>query len=168
MTLLLHICDPKIQICRILRETAASGMPCPYFEPQKVVENSHHPNARLPLLQEYDGLCHAGSEPVQAPAELRFDCCNRGYSKGSCARFPLAEARSSMRYSILRRTSATLELICIEEQNYAPLRWRSVQFFLESKRLEPELDDACITAQAIAFCRSYLGRFSSWLLPAGS
>jgi hypothetical protein len=135
-------------------------MPCPYFEPREIVGNSRHANARLPLFQEYEGLCRAGSEPVEAPAELRFECCNHGYSKGSCARFPLGDARSSIRYSILRRTPVSLDLICIEEQNYAPQRWRPVQFFFETGRLEPELEDACVRAQAVAFCRSYLERFS--------
>ncbi len=135
-------------------------MPCPYFEPRNALVPPGQTNTRLPLIDEYDGLCHAASEPIEAPAELRFRCCNHGYSRGCCERFPSSEARSAVRYSVLRHSRNTLDLICIEEQNYAPLRSRTVRYFLTSERLEPELDDACIQAQAVAFCRSYLGHFS--------
>ncbi len=136
-------------------------MPCPYFEPQHAAIHSRHANARLPLIQEYDGLCHAGSEPVDAPPELRFECCNHGYSRGRCSRFPSEEVRSAMRYNVLRHTPTTLELVLIEEQNYVPLAWRPVSYFPDTGRFDPEFADTCIRAQALAFCRSYLERFSS-------
>jgi len=135
-------------------------MPCPYFAPHHIVAQPQNANARLPLIDEYDGLCRAASEPIDAPVELRFRCCNHGYSRGCCERFPSGDARSSLRYDVVRKTQNMLELVCIEEQNYAPLRWRTIQYFLASERVEPELEDACTQAQAIAFCRSYLKRFS--------
>lgn len=135
-------------------------MPCPYFEPQNVVAQRENANGRLPLIDEYDGLCRAGSEPIEAPAELRFRCCNHGYSKGCCERFPSGDARSSLRYHVVKQTQSGLELICIEEQNYAPLAWRTVRYFLAGERLEPQPNDDCMQAQAIALCRSYLKRFS--------
>jgi hypothetical protein len=135
-------------------------MPCPYFAPNNIVTRSQNVNARLPLIDEYEGSCHASPEPIEAPAELRFRCCNHGYSRGCCERLPSGDARSSLRYDVMRQTQSTLDLLCIEEQNYAPLRWRTIHYFLATERLEPELDDACAQAQAIAFCRSYLRRFS--------
>jgi hypothetical protein len=134
-------------------------MPCPYFEPRNIVE-PRRPNARLPLIDEYDGLCHADSAPVEAPVEVRFRYCNHGYSRGCCERFPSVETRSSLRYTVVRHTGSALDLICIEEQNYTPLRWRALQYLLESECLEPEIDDACMRAQAVAFCRSYLKHLS--------
>ncbi|MGI9073230.1 MAG: hypothetical protein ACR2JB_18395 [Bryobacteraceae bacterium] len=135
-------------------------MPCPYFEPHNIAAQQQNGNARLPLIDEYDGLCRAASEPIEAPVELRFRYCNHGYSKGSCERFPSSEVRSSLRYHVVGRTESALEFICIEEQNYAPLAWHRVQYFFAGERLQPELADACIQAQAIAFCQSYLKRFS--------
>lgn len=135
-------------------------MPCPFFAPRHIVAQPQNVNARLPLIDEYDGWCRAGSEPIEAPVNLRFRCCNHGYSKGSCERFPSGEARSSVRYDVVRQSQSSLELVCIEEQNYAPLRWHTMQYFLGSERLEPEFDDHCTQAQALAFCRSYLSRFS--------
>jgi hypothetical protein len=149
------------RISRILKKTPPPFfMPCPFFAPRNIVAQPQNVNARLPLIDEYDGSCHAFSEPMEAPVELRFRCCNHGYSKGCCERFPSGEPRSSVRYDVLSRSQSTLELVCIEEQNYAPLRWRKIYYFLESERLEPELEDACTQAQALAFCHSYLRRFA--------
>ena len=136
-------------------------MPCPYFEPTRVATDPQHPGARLPLLVEYDGLCHATGQPLETPSAVRFRCCNHGYSLGCCERFPADEVRSGLRYNVVRRTGATLEIICVEEQQYAPLRWYSIQYSLESERIEPELTDLCIRAQVLAFCRSYIRRFSA-------
>lgn len=120
-----------------------------------------HASARLPLIDEYDGLCRAQPEPVAAPTELRFRCCNHGYSQGLCEILPVAGARSCFRYTVLAHSSAGLEIICIEEQNYAPLRWHPTQYRLATGGLEPDLADHCMRAQALAFCRSYLERFPS-------
>ena len=136
-------------------------MPCPYFEPHTVAAGAQHSNVRLPLLDEYDGTCRAGSEAIAAPAERRFRCCNHGYSRGLCEIFPAADARSSFRYTVVRHSSSGLDIICIEEQNYAPLRWQPTQYCFATGRLEPEVGDACMRAQALAFCRSYLERFPS-------
>ncbi len=134
-------------------------MPCPCFEPERVAPDRQHTKARLPLLDEYDGLCHAGGHPEPAPASLRFQCCNRGYSRGTCEQFPAAETRSSLRYSIARQTTSELEIVCIEEQDHSPLRWRSVHYLIKTEELKPEVDDVCVRAQLLAFCRGFLARF---------
>jgi len=134
-------------------------MPCPYFEPQRVVAHPQHSKARLPLLDEYDGLCRAVPAVEQVPAERRFSCCNHGYSRGFCEHFPVIEARSAFRYTIVRHSADALEILCIEEQNYAPLRWHATQYFPETGRLEPEVADPCMRAQVLVLCRSYLERF---------
>jgi hypothetical protein len=134
-------------------------MPCPYFEPHTVVAHPKHSNARLPLLDEYDGLCRAIPVVESVPAERRFTSCNQGYSRGCCEHFPAAEPRSALRYSVISYSAAVLQILCIEEQNYAPLRWHPAQYFPNTGRLEPEISDLCMRAQILAFCRSYLERF---------
>jgi hypothetical protein len=136
-------------------------MPCPYFEPHAVATIRQHSDARLPLLDEYDGVCRAGAELVSAPAERRFRCCNHGYSQGICEIFPATDARSCFRYTVIAHSAAGLEIVCIEEQNYAPLRWHCTQYSPATGRLEPEVADGCMRAQVLAFCRSYLQRFPS-------
>ncbi|MGH9618277.1 MAG: hypothetical protein ACRD45_01015, partial [Bryobacteraceae bacterium] len=92
------------------------------------------------------------------PEALRFRC-NLGYSRGLCHRFPDGERRSCLRYHVNGRTASTLHVLCIEEQNYAPSRWYQVQYPIAGDRLEPEIEDVCVRAQVLTFCRTYLERF---------
>jgi hypothetical protein len=141
-------------------------MPCPYFEPRHVNAQSEHATARLPLIDEYDGLCQARDEPFEVPGELRFRCCNHGNSRGTCSHFPDRETRSSIRYEMVKQTSTTLDLILLEERDYAPAAWRAVRYALASECLDPEVEDACQRAQIRAFCRSFLDRFPAGRFPA--
>lgn len=135
-------------------------MPCPYFEPQQVTTEPLYTTARLPLIDEYQGICHAHAEPVEAPAVLRFRCCNHGYSRGACERIPASsDLPSCVRYNVVRRSEGTLAVLCIEERNYAPLRWQTIEYSIAADRLTCEVSDVCLAAQLLAFCRSYLGRF---------
>lgn len=136
-------------------------MACPFFEPQAVAANPRHANARLPLIQEYDGACHAAAEPFTAPPEHRFSNCNHGYSRAACGRFPIAETRSALRYTVVKDSGGVLEIICIEERDHTPVAWHPARFSVETGLLEPAIPDTCMRAQALAFCRSYLARFSS-------
>jgi hypothetical protein len=132
-------------------------MPCPYFEPQQVAVLSG--SIRLPLIEEYNGICRAGSEPIPAPASLRFHCCNHGNSAGICSRIPAEAPRSSQRFDITGSSAASLEILLVEEMHYAPVAWRRVRYFIGSESLEPEVPDVCMRAQVIAFCRSFLKVF---------
>ncbi len=118
-----------------------------------------YPFGRIPLIEEYDGLCHAAAEPVTAPESARFRWCNHGNSNGCCPVFPVHEVRSCLRYEVVERKEVALRILCIEEQAYAPLRWYQVQYICADGSLHPEPDDGCVRAQVIAFCRSYLARF---------
>ncbi|MBV8550755.1 MAG: hypothetical protein JOY54_05600 [Acidobacteriaceae bacterium] len=133
-------------------------MPCPYFEPQRIARQPKHPGARLPLLDEYDGLCHAFGGPV--PETERFRSCNHGYSRGECGHFPENGSGSCFRFEVLHRTADWLEVLRVEEQGYAPVQWQPFRFSIQTGRVEPEPIDACALAQLRAFCSSYLRRFS--------
>jgi|SRR5579884_920268 len=132
-------------------------MACPFFEPQRIA--SAVATGRLPLVDEYDGLCHAGTSPVAVSESARFRCCNHGNSKGCCVFFPARENRSCLRYEVIQRDAQSLCVLCIEEQSYAPLRWYAVQYSCIDGQVSPEPDDLCVRAQVIAFCRSYLAHF---------
>lgn len=117
-------------------------------------------SARLPLIDEYQGLCHAGV-PVPAPTAIQLRSCNRGYSKADCRSFPAPESRSAIRYTVLRRTVLLLEILCIEEADHGPQSWRKLDFDIASSCLRTDVENAILRAQAQAFCRSYLAHFGS-------
>jgi hypothetical protein len=134
-------------------------MPCPYFEPQRVVTQPTHLNARLPLIEEFDGVCRATLEALPVPQESRLRLCNHGNARGQCAQFPADEKRTSIRFDVLRRSASNLDLLYVEESLYAPLAWRPLTFVIDSECLEPDPPDLCQRAQLLAFCRSYLRRY---------
>ena len=134
-------------------------MACPYFEPQAIAPAAQRTNARLPLIQEHQGLCRAGEQPMEAPPAMRFRYCNQGYSRGACQDFPSGETRSALRYDLVGRTEAELKIMIVEEQNYAPAEWRAVTYSIRSEGLDPEVQEPCVRAQVVAFCRSYLRCF---------
>lgn len=141
-------------------------MPCPYFEPQRITARSEGASAlafRLPLIEEYDGVCRAAVEPFAAPDELRFQLCNHGNCAGRCAHFPANAACSSQRFNMTGSSSTSLEVLQLQETSYAPTAWRSVRYFIGSELLEPEISDVCARAQLIAFCRSFLRHFEPHL-----
>jgi hypothetical protein len=134
-------------------------MPCPYFEPQRIVAEPTHLNARLPLIEEFDGVCHAGLDPLPIQAATRMRLCNHGNASGQCAHFPAGDNRSAFRFDVLRRSAASLEVLFVEESLYAPVSWHPLTFLIGSERLDPDPADNCQRAQLLAFCRSYLQRY---------
>jgi hypothetical protein len=114
------------------------------------------PNARLPLIDEYDGLCRARGECLPVDPATRLRLCNHGNARGACTHFPAKEQRSSFRFEVLRRSIAHLDVLFIEEAFYAPLAWRRLEFLIDGEQLDPNPADPCERAQMMAFCRSYL------------
>lgn len=134
-------------------------MPCPYFEPRSALPQPTLPKARLPLIDEFDGVCHAVAGGAPVPVETRLRLCNHGNARGLCVHFPAQEQRSAFRFEVLRRSAAHLDLLIIEEALYAPLAWHRLTFTISPEQLEPEPLDPCQRAQMLAFCRSYLQRY---------
>lgn len=133
-------------------------MPCPLFEPVRGVSPSST-NGRLPLIDEYDGVCHATALAMAVPPELRFRACNHGNSGGFCGHWPTEETRSALRYSVAAQNEDVLEVICVAEKDHTPVEWLRVRYLVSTGALEPVLSDICMQAQALAFCRAYVRRF---------
>jgi hypothetical protein len=134
-------------------------MACPYFEPQQAVLPATRRHARLPLIDEFDGVCRALPEPLPVPAEGRLRLCNHGNVLGQCEHFPAQEQRSAFRFEVVRRSAAHLDLLLIEEALYAPLTWHRLKYSIDSEQLQPDPPDPCRHAQLLAFCRSYLRQY---------
>jgi hypothetical protein len=134
-------------------------MPCPYFAPRAAVPQLESTGGRFPLIDAFLGDCHATEFPSPAPDEMLIPCCNHGYSRAECPKFPVADNRSALRYSVVRRSPDFLDLVIIVERGYTPVTWQSIRYIIESGVLEPACADACTQAQALAFSKAYLGRF---------
>lgn len=136
-------------------------MSCPAFCPTRVSDQPLYKSGRLPLIDQYEGFCMASGEAHVPDRETLFRCCNHGYSQNTCARFPAAETRSCLRYTVLRSTPDALEIMCVEECNHEPKHWRRLEYHLDSTQLRGDVSTDCMRAQAIAFCEAYLRRTRS-------
>lgn len=141
-------------------------MPCLYFEPTIPVVEPFHDRSRLPLIEEYGGRCHAMHVAVAAADQMRWQCCNQGYSLGRCPQFPAAGFAGALRYSVTRHAEDLLELVWIEEREHAPFRHGSLHFTISTGCLLEAGLDTPVAAQALAYCRSYLKRYREHSRPA--
>jgi hypothetical protein len=98
---------------------------------------------------------------MRPPKELRFACCNHGYSRGACPHFPTSEDRSALRFDVLMSSPDLIELLLVSESEHFPINWARYRYCVAAETLEPEPADVCTRAQIMAFCRSYLRRFSA-------
>lgn len=131
-------------------------MSCPYFEPTEPTSEPVFRNARLPLIEQYDGFCHAHPELVHSTES----CCNHGYARGQCERLPAEEKNKAHRFSLIRQGPDELELLFIGEEEYSPVFSRQLHFSVAGNCLKEHDLDCCVAAQAVAFCRSYLGKIA--------
>lgn len=134
-------------------------MACPFFKPVAIAVRLQVVNGRLPLIDRYEGCCLATNFKTSVPVEARLDYCNHGYSRGSCEHFPAHETRSALRYTVLRHSPDVLEILCIEEQDHAPLHHYQLRYQIAESALSTPTSNEAVQAQAIAFCRSYLTHF---------
>jgi hypothetical protein len=127
-------------------------MACPYFEPTVPVQPPTLLNARLPLIEEYQGICGA----CASRSLVAFAPCNHGYPSGACVCYPAGERNRANRYSLARRTAESLEIVFVTECDHSPTSSRTLLYSISAGRIVTDGIDHCASAQAAAFCRSYL------------
>ena len=93
-----------------------SEMSCPYFYPTE----SRGGSALLPLGDSWAGHCHA--DPAQPATPDDALCCNLGYARGHCARFPDTAGPDAVRFTIAREDAAGVALYYVIERDHIPLR----------------------------------------------
>lgn len=133
------------------------AMPCPLFEPVRRVTPPSGVSLRLPLIFEFEGICHAANEAVDRAHRFRY--CNHGNARGRCHSFPPEMLTSALRFNITDRTASSLKVEVVEEENYWPRAWSSFEFLIQDSSLVPEIEDKCRRAQVFHFCRSFLDKF---------
>ena len=132
-------------------------MPCPYFYPLGQIA---WPNApKLPLGDAYSGLCQA--DPALAtdpdPAALT-DCCNLGYARGRCARFPADKGPDAVRFSVVHDSDNVVGIYWVREKNHRPFDHGPLEYSRGSEAFTAVGLDPALRQQAHAYVASYLRR----------
>jgi hypothetical protein len=128
---------------------------CPHFEPTK-----HRSDAGtlLPLRDFWFGVCHADEARFEPDERLLSDCCNMGYARGKCARFPQAPGPDSVRFTIARDSNQRILVSFAVERDHRPYSQGSLEFSRTAGKFAAAGSDPLIEKQARAYVASYLRR----------
>ncbi len=120
-------------------------MACPYFYPRERLGENGWPDApRLPLVEFWSGECRAG-EGGTPEADVLRECCNVGYARGRCGRFPQDAQADAVRFSAAPSGDGILRLRYVLERDHFPVRHGS-----------PDDAPDILRRQAEAFAASFL------------
>lgn len=135
-------------------------MACPYFYPvERFPESAWRKHPRLPLGDPYTGVCRADAVREWLPdqASLR-ECCNLGYARPRCPRFPAGNGPDAYRFSIVDDVDGKLGIFFVAEQGHSTLESGTIEYFPGTGRLSPGKDGETFQKQARAYAESYLRR----------
>ena len=108
----------------------------------------------LPLGESWSGFCRALPE-VHPTGDA---CCNLGYARGNCARFPMGDGPDAVRFTISGHESAGLRLYYVIERDHQPFAHGALGYSLAAACLTTPLESETLARQAQAYVESYLRR----------
>ena len=129
-------------------------MSCPYFFPVEMRGGS----ATLPLGESWNGVCRAlpGAWTPDDAALRR--CCNLGYARPVCPRFPPGDGPDAVRFTISSHVDDTVRLYYVVERDHHPFAHGALACSVVSGEWNPAAPDATLQRQAQAYVESYLRR----------
>ena len=130
-------------------------MACPYFYPVEMRGGS----ATLPLGESWDGVCRAvPGDGFRPDTSALRQCCNLGYARRSCPRFPAGEGPDAVRFAISSHEGDTLRIYYTVERDHHPFSHGPLACSLNSGQWSPAPSDDTLLRQAQAYTESYLRR----------
>jgi hypothetical protein len=132
---------------------------CPYFYPvARIDDGAWIQPPRLPLGGPYSGFCRAADGDPFEPGESALrECCNIGYARGRCARFPVQAGVDALRFSIEADTDNIIEIVFVREREWSPTGYGRAQWRTGTVTCDEGLDPL-IERQMEVFVANYLTR----------
>ena len=121
----------------------------------------------LPLGDWWKGVCHAVPGAPQADAgaagggwcDTGCDtCCNLGYARGECARFPEGEGPDAVRFTVSSHESTAIGIYYVVEREHHPFAHGRLEYSLTGAVFLAPPESATLARQAQAYVESYLRR----------
>jgi len=133
---------------------------CPYFCPTQRIEQKLWPHpARLPLGDGYAGICRADPSNSFQPGENSLrECCNLGYARQECERFPADSGPDAVRFAIASDTNGTIRILYVIEKDHRPYDHGSFEFARGERVFLASHPNQNLQRQAEAYLGSYLRR----------
>ena len=135
-------------------------MACPYFNavnPKSRASDSRY--AMLPLGDAWDGTCLAAQEPANAPDETTLlNCCNMGYARECCPRFPAGDGPDAVRFTIAGGDERHVRLYYVLERDHHPWAHGPLEFSTGRDEFVEPPSSNIVERLGRAYVRSYLRR----------
>jgi hypothetical protein len=130
-------------------------MACPYFFPVEMRGGS----ATLPLGEVWSGDCLAvPSSPTHPEDPAVRQCCNLGYARRSCPRFPAGDGPDAVRFTISSHEGDLLRIYYVVERDHHPFAHGPLTCSVATGQWSDSPPDATLLRQAQAYVQSYLRR----------
>ncbi len=154
------------QVLKDLQAAAHNGyanipaMACPYFYPRERFEDRAWVKPpRLPLGDPHTGVCRVDPMREWMPdSETLKECCNIGYARQRCSRFPEGDGPDAMRFSVVTDADAVLKIFFVAEHDHEPSEHGNLECSADSGKFLGGSANELIQAQAEAYAASYIRR----------
>jgi len=140
-------------------------MCCPYFSPleaRTVAEDTRH--SMLPLGGFWYGTCGAEGftdDKKRSSVLLDLRCCNLGYARGQCTRFPKDGEADAVRFTISSDGPESVGLYYVIERDHLPFAHGRLTYSRTARSIEQLPSSDRLARQAQAYIESYLRRLGN-------
>jgi hypothetical protein len=129
-------------------------MACPYFFPVEMRGGS----ATLPLGDSWAGACRAMPDAYRPDDNALRQCCNLGYARRTCPRFPTGDGPDAVRFTISSHAGDILSIYYVVERDHHPFAHGRLACSLSTGQWNQPAPDQTLQRQAQAYVESYLRR----------
>jgi hypothetical protein len=135
-------------------------MACPYFYPTERFGEAVWPHpARLPLGDGFAGRCCAQPGNEFTPMEAAvLECCNLGYARGSCARFPPGDGPDAVLFTVCGEQDGIVTIYYVTERDHRPHEHGALAYDTQRGDFAAPPDGRLLRRQAEAYVEGYLRR----------
>jgi hypothetical protein len=111
-----------------------------------------------PLRNFWSGMCHAdAAEPFeQSDEHVLGECCNMGYARQKCSKFPEAAGPDPERFAVVRDADRMILVSFAVEKNHLPYAQGVLEYSRAEQSFVVSHPNRLIEQQARAYLASYL------------
>jgi hypothetical protein len=111
-----------------------------------------------PLRNFWSGMCHAeAAKPFeQSDEHVLGECCNMGYARQKCSKFPEASGPDAVRFAVVRDADRMILVSFAVEKNHLPYAQGVLEYSRADQVFVAAHPNRLIEQQARAYLAGYL------------